>query len=333
MNYYVYEWYIIETNEVFYVGKGKDERAEKLKNNKFFMDMYNSHNCNFRIMIDNLSEEEAFDYEKRLIKYYREVYPEYRLTNQTDGGEGTSGWHPSEEWKENQSVIHKQIWGNKDYRDKMIEIRNSDNSVYKTEEFRNKISKIVQGENNPNYGNYWTEEQKENLSKKMKGRYDGENNPNYGNHWSDEQKRHLSEIRKNKKYNNENHGMAKRIICLETGEIFKCIKYAQQKYKTIYILGNNKPCIKGYHFQQIKDDYIPDQNELFEILIDFYKKYNTTYKIFVCLETRKFIIGWNEIQKETKFGQKKIKTELRKNNKIIINNKTYIEIENYSRII
>ena len=140
MNYYVYEWYIIETNEVFYVGKGKDERAEKLKNNKFFMDMYNSHNCNFRIMIDNLSEEEAFDYEKRLIKYYREVYPEYRLTNQTDGGEGTSGWHPSEEWKENQSVIHKQIWENEDYRNKMIEIRNSDNSVYKTEEFRNKIS-------------------------------------------------------------------------------------------------------------------------------------------------------------------------------------------------
>ena len=121
--------------------------------------------------------------------------------------------------------------------------------------------------------------------------------------------------------------MAKKIICLETGEIFKCIKYAQQKYKTIYILGNNKPCIKGYHFQQIKDDYIPDQNELFEILIDFYKKYNTTYKIFVCLETRDFIIGWNEIQKETKFGIKKIKTELRKNNKIIINNKTYIEIE------
>ena len=121
--------------------------------------------------------------------------------------------------------------------------------------------------------------------------------------------------------------MAKRIICLETGEIFECIKYAQQKYKTIYILGNNKPYIKGYHFQEIKDDYIPNQNELFETLIDFYKKYNTTYKIFVCLETREFIIGWNEIQKETELSKQKIKTELRKNNKIIINNKTYIEIE------
>lgn len=50
----------------------------------------------------------------------------------------------------------------------MIEIRNSDDSVYKTEEFKNKISKIVQGENNPNYGNYWSDEQKHSLSEKMK---------------------------------------------------------------------------------------------------------------------------------------------------------------------
>lgn len=215
----------------------------------------------------------------------------------------------------------------------MIEIRNSDDSVYKTEEFKNKISKIVQGENNPNYGNYWSDEQKHSLSEKMKGRYEGKNNPNYGNHWSEEQKNHLRELRKNPKYNNENHGMAKRIICLETGEIFECIKYAKQKYKTIYILGNGKPYIKGYHFQEIKSDYIPDQNELFEILINFYKEYNTRYKMLICLETKEFIIGWNEIQSITNLSKKKLKTELKKNKKIIINNKTYIEIENYSRII
>ena len=47
---------------------------------------------------------------------------------------------------------------------------------------------ILGSENNPNYGNHWSEEQRKRMSKKMKGRYDGKNNPNYGNKWSDEQK-------------------------------------------------------------------------------------------------------------------------------------------------
>jgi hypothetical protein len=37
------------------------------------------------------------------------------------------------------------------------------------------------GEENSNYGNCWSEKQKENLRKKMLGRYDGKDNPNYGN--------------------------------------------------------------------------------------------------------------------------------------------------------
>jgi hypothetical protein len=37
------------------------------------------------------------------------------------------------------------------------------------------------GKDNPNYGNKWTEEQKENLRNKTIGKYIGKNNPNYGN--------------------------------------------------------------------------------------------------------------------------------------------------------
>lgn len=331
--FYVYEWFIVDTGEVFYVGKGREKRAEKLKRNKYFRDMYNSHECDFRITIDNLTENEAFEYEKKLIRYYREVYPEYRLTNQTYGGEGVSGWIPSEEWKKNQRNIQKQKWEDEEYRNKMIRIRTSEDGVYKSNEFRKKMSKAVRGKNNPNYKNYWTKEQKEELRSKMIGRYNGENNPNYNNRWSDEQRRHLSEIRKNPKYNNENHGMAKKIICLETGEIFECIKYAKQKYKKIYILGNLKPNILGYHFKEIENDYIPNKDELFEILIDFYKRYNTRYKIFICLESKEIIISIKELQLIVGFGVKKIKSDFKKNKKIIKNNKTYIEIENYGRII
>jgi len=85
--YYVYEWYIIETNEVFYVGKGKLNRAKQLKKeNLFFMKMYDSHNTNYRIVFDCLSEEAAFAMEIKLIHLYRADFPNYRLTNIQDGG-------------------------------------------------------------------------------------------------------------------------------------------------------------------------------------------------------------------------------------------------------
>ena len=32
--YYVYEWYNVDTNEVFYVGKGKKDRYKHIKNRK-----------------------------------------------------------------------------------------------------------------------------------------------------------------------------------------------------------------------------------------------------------------------------------------------------------
>jgi group I intron endonuclease len=38
----------------------------------------------------------------------------------------------------------------------------------------------IKGENNPFYQHKWTEEERENLSKKLKGRFIGEKNPNYG---------------------------------------------------------------------------------------------------------------------------------------------------------
>lgn len=47
-----------------------------------------------------------------------------------------------------------------------------------TQEF---IDSYLKGERNPNYGHRWSEDMKEELSRRMRGRYVGENNPNYGN--------------------------------------------------------------------------------------------------------------------------------------------------------
>lgn len=83
--YYVYEYYIVETDEVFYVGKGTKDRYKYVRRNKMFCDFYNSHNCSVRKVKDNLTEAEAFMLEHFLIIYYKEE-TNYRLTNQNCGG-------------------------------------------------------------------------------------------------------------------------------------------------------------------------------------------------------------------------------------------------------
>lgn len=86
--YYVYEWFNVLTGEVFYVGKGIRNRYCQLSGrNQFFMDYFNTHKCESRIVYENLTEQEAYKKEIELIKYYREK-SNFRLTNVSDGGEG-----------------------------------------------------------------------------------------------------------------------------------------------------------------------------------------------------------------------------------------------------
>lgn len=143
--YYVYEWFVIETNEVFYVGKGTGRRyREHKRRNKMFLDFYNTHNCNVRIVKDNLTEKEAFDYEIELIRFYRKE-SKYRLSNVEDGGyQDTPYRHYSEEekieWRKRSSLSKK--------------------------------GKINQGSNNPMYGKSYlenkTQEEKDRIRYKQR---------------------------------------------------------------------------------------------------------------------------------------------------------------------
>lgn len=64
MQFYVYEWFNLDTNEIFYVGKGCKNRYKQLtKRNKLFTEYYKNNKCGSRIikMFDN--EQEAFKFE------------------------------------------------------------------------------------------------------------------------------------------------------------------------------------------------------------------------------------------------------------------------------
>ena len=304
--YYVYEWYIVNTNEVFYVGKGKGNRYRQTKGrNYFFQCMYNTRNCDVRKIYENLSEEEAFQKEIETIKYYKEC-TDYRLTNQTDGGDGTSGWIAPQEFKDKQSLIQKQQWQDKDFRQKMLDIRNREDSPYKSKEFRDKISKLVQGENNPNYNNSWTTEQRQKLREKQQ---------------------------RNPLYKDETNPNAEKIICIETGEVFECVKFAKEKYKiktdgSITVALKNKiRTAGGMHWVEYSEEFLDEEyrrNYLIEAL-----KENKHIAPIICLEDLKLYVSKTELANKLNITTTKITWQLNKTNKFVYQNKTYILLENF----
>lgn len=97
--YYIYLHITLTTNKVFYIGKGKKDRyISKQNRNKYWLNTVNKYGYYPLIYKDNLTEKEAFELEKELIIFYSTIT---KLTNLTNGGEGTSGYKYTEEQKKN----------------------------------------------------------------------------------------------------------------------------------------------------------------------------------------------------------------------------------------
>ena len=65
--YYVYEWFIVKTGEIIYVGKGTGKRYKVRKHNRLFNEMLKRFYCYSRIVKVFDSEKEAFEYEYEYI--------------------------------------------------------------------------------------------------------------------------------------------------------------------------------------------------------------------------------------------------------------------------
>lgn len=88
--FYVYRWYYINTNETFHIGKGKGQRYKEKKQsrNQFFKNIINKEkdNVTSEILVNNLTEQEAWDLEKQLIAEYKSKGE--CKTNFHEGGRG-----------------------------------------------------------------------------------------------------------------------------------------------------------------------------------------------------------------------------------------------------
>lgn len=109
--FYVYAHYTLDTNKIFYVGKGKLKRhLSKANRNKFWHNIVNKHGFKAVILYDNLNEPESFLREIAIIKSLKRHG--FKLANLSTGGEGSSGFKQSEQFKEDrrQAWLGKKPW-------------------------------------------------------------------------------------------------------------------------------------------------------------------------------------------------------------------------------
>lgn len=86
--FYVYVHRRGDNNEVFYVGKGKGGRATATaRRNAWWTNIYKKYGRVVEYVEKGMSEEDAYDLEYELVKFYRETG--HTLCNLTNGGDGT----------------------------------------------------------------------------------------------------------------------------------------------------------------------------------------------------------------------------------------------------
>ena len=142
-DFYVYAHTRATDGSIFYIGKGVKRRAwEKSVRNKYWRNIVAKHEYKITILLNNLTEEEAFILEKQLIA----TLGRDSLCNMTDGGEGGSGYVHTKETRKGMSERQK---GRK-----------------LSEETKAKISKKLKGKKySP-----WSEESRKRISEDRKGR-------------------------------------------------------------------------------------------------------------------------------------------------------------------
>lgn len=164
-DYYVYQWVDRDLAMPFYVGKGRDGRITSMRNrSQAFKDYLATHShCEPEIVVDGLSEDDAFEAERLYISECRAKGAP--LVNIADGGRG--GIHMFGE----DNPMSGRPW----YTD--------DTPPERIAEWRRKIGRG--GEQNPMWGISPSERMDADTYQRWRDAHrkiTGEKNPNYGNH-------------------------------------------------------------------------------------------------------------------------------------------------------
>jgi len=216
-NYYVYTHRKADTGEVFYVGKGKGKRAYKTYNrSRYWNNIVSKHGREVEIIVDNIDEELAFLIEIETIATLRSRGNV--LCNMTNGGEGSSGCHPSSETREKIGSAQRGVAKPNSQKQKLSELLKSGTHPIFSAEARAKNAgenHWVYGrtsENNPSYGRKDTPEMVEAKRQRMLGRKMGA--------CSEERKERIRQAKLGKKVEDTSkyHWERERITCPHCGK-------------------------------------------------------------------------------------------------------------------
>lgn len=153
--YYVYLHKKFDTDEVFYVGKGKGARYKSNRNrNKHWHNVVNKHGLKYEILVSSIDEELAMLCEIELIDKYKKL--NICLCNYTNGGDGVSGYKHTAETIEKMKQIQRQRVINS--------LHVGTRGMKFSEESKLKMSIAKRGKLPPNAGIPHTEETKRKMS-------------------------------------------------------------------------------------------------------------------------------------------------------------------------
>jgi len=201
---YVYQHIRLDTNEVFYVGVGKNKCriSEKRYRNKYWHHIVNKAGYRIDIIAEGITHQEALNLERQLIKTIgRKDLGLGPLVNMTDGGEGIlnmseetrqkiaqskKGRTHTEEVKQKMSNSHKGKKLSEEHKQKVL------SSKSKTKEYKKGSEHGMFGKKRPEFsekmkGRTFTEDHKQKISLAKKGI-----------EFTEEHKQKLSEVQKNR---------------------------------------------------------------------------------------------------------------------------------------
>jgi hypothetical protein len=186
--FYTYA-YLREDGTPYYIGKGTGRRIDNPSGKSISLPPKGR-----RIFLKtNLTEEEAFKHEIYLIALYgRKDLRTGILYNFTDGGDGASGYKPTEETRRKLSKAskgNKRALGHRHSDETKKKISENNKGKRHSEETKRIIREKLKGKQNC-LGNHHSEETKKKMSEAQKG----EKHHFFGKTHSEEHKKRLSEI-------------------------------------------------------------------------------------------------------------------------------------------
>lgn len=197
MEFYTYA-YLRENKTPYYIGKGKNRRAWSNVNRKGAKRPKDT--SRILILKRNLTEEEAFRHERYMIAIFgRKDLETGILRNLTDGGDGPSGWIPSDVTKKKISAAKCGKKHSKEAKEKMSLSRRGENNHRfgkevtaktrakigeanrgrrHTAKARARMSEARRGERNSMFGKRLNEEQKSRMKEAYRRRLSERRHPN-----------------------------------------------------------------------------------------------------------------------------------------------------------